>query len=409
MLARVIQVFVLVTGLVMLISPTINMLEALYIQKPLEGALVEAKRPKLEVPAVLSEDFQRKFTAWFEQHWGLRATAARFDNSFNYYVLHESRPDKGVQVGANQTLFLNEQIWFYNRQDNPREEILAFAKLTKLVQDALSARGKELLIVLLPSKTTLYANEIPNKWRLDRLELGSKRPCEANVYAPWVAAMTAASARFIDGRKLVETELAGQRDLVYVKTGRHLNAPAACIILDRGFDLLPNRLSIRRLDCRFERVLLPAPSEEEFDLLRLMNVWNDNPREPIAQMLPATVPDDDYLREAHLPNTIVVGSSFSWTLLKQADRNLALGRVVVLYYNTTLCLRDKTPFYDQQRPVPTPQSDEWRQLVIDDNELFLLPIVEEYIPFHNADFLMQLAEAFGIDTTPFKKILTPPP
>jgi hypothetical protein len=405
LLSRALRIFVLVVGLLLLTFPVINMIRPLYVERPIEGALVEARRPDIDPKAISNEDFQRQFTKWFEQQWGLRATMARLDNSFNYYALHEARPDKHVQVGKDDTLFLDEQIWFYNRNDDAREASKAFAKLARLVQDALAERGKEILFLLLPAKPTLFPDAFPSRWRLDLNNGERKRPCDGLVYEPWVEAMTRESVHFVDGRQLVASELADKRDLAYVKTGRHLNGPAACLVLDKGLALLP-KYSIPPLDCRYTRVLPETSADEEADLLRLLNIWNDKPRESMARTMPIEDPDPD--REAERPRTLVVGSSFSWTLVKEANRNHALGRIIVLYYNKTVCVRDEGMVdYLRQYEKPPVQSEEWRQLVLEDNDLFLLPLPEEYLALHNADFLMELAEALAIDISPFKKALTP--
>jgi hypothetical protein len=392
---RALQVVVLVVGLMLLVLPTANMLWPFYVERPLQGALAVRARPTLTAQSAFDEQFQKGFTAWYEQSYGVRATATRFDNEINFALLHETRPEKPVHVGRDDVLFLDEHLWFYSSRTDGRVASDAFAKLARLVQNALDQQGKELLVLVVPAKTTFYAAEVPPRWTLD---LGSKRPSETLLYEPFVEALAREGVRFVDGRKLLLTELAGRRELAYLPTGRHLNAPGACLILEKGLDLVRERVPVTPLDCRFESVRLPNLDEEEFDLLRLLNGFADKPANAIPQVL--HLPDRAPAKDA--PDALFVGSSFAWRIIKEAERNHAFGKTACFYYNKTVALRDGSPDF----PVPAADSPEWRELVFG-RRLIVLPLPEEYLPLHDADFLLQLAAALGVDARPFERALTP--
>lgn len=384
-MSRSLQIILLAIGVGLFVLPTTEMIVPWADERPLQGAVASVSRPPLRFEGLWSETWQRGVTAWFEQRYGLRPTATRFDNSLSYYVLGETRPDKPVKVGRGRVLFLNEHVWFFNRRDAPQAQLTKLARLARMAQTALAARGKAMIFLVLPAKTTYYPDAFPEAWSLP---FAGERPCDASVVRPFIEAFTQAGVVFVDGRAVI-ADKGLERDLVYPRTGRHMAAPAVCPILDRALALAREALvdaEIPPLDCRHTRGV-PELLVEELDLLRLLNVWGAKP-EPIAQMVAV---EERVPRERRV-DTVVVGSSFSWRIIYEAQRNHALGDLTLLYYNQSVVSSDSAPSV----PIPAPGSDAWRRLVLD-KKLFLLPLPEEYLPLHNADFLLQVVEALGLD------------
>lgn len=384
---RPLQIAVLALGLALLVLPTTAMVVPWATERPLQGAIVPAERPPLRLEGLWSEKYQKGLTAWFEQRYGLRATATRFDNSLSYYVLGETRPEKPVKVGRERVLFLDEHVFFHNRRDTPHAQSAKMARLARMAQAALAARGKAMVFVVLPAKPTYYPDAFPRGWSLP---LGRERPCDAAVVRPFIEAFEREGVIFVDGRAVIAAE-GLERELVYPRTGRHLAAPAVCPILERALSRAREILvdaELPPLDCRYARAVPASLWDEEFDLLRLLNVWGAKP-EAVAQMVKV----EERLPRERRVDTLVVGSSFSWRIIYEAQRNHALGDITLLYYNRSVAAHGDSEPSD---PVPRPGSEAWRRLVLD-KKLFLLPLPEEYLPLHNADFLLQVVDALGLD------------
>lgn len=379
---RVFPLVVLSVGFLLLLAPVLQMVRPFVDEKPLEGVVAAATPPAVKLHEIVSESFQRKLTAWFEQHYGLRPTATRLDNSINYWVFRETRPEKKVRIGADGVLFAEEQIVSHNCRTDYRTEAAAFAGVAKEVSSALHARGQELIVLVIPAKQAVYPAQVPAGWQLP---FAGRVPSETNIYEPFVEALGAAGVSFVHGRKVI----AGiDRDAVYSRTGRHVNGPGTCLVLEEGFRAIRDRLAVPELDCRFRRKTVSEKGiAGEFDLLRILNIWGDDPRDPVMEMVDVPRrPRDD------LPFTLIVGSSFSWQTAWELERNHAVGELFILFYNQTVQPRDGSPHYT----MPPPQSPAWRQLVIDKPKLYLLPLAEDFLPFEDADFLLQLADAFEI-------------
>lgn len=372
----------------LLVVPAINMVRPFLSQEPLYGVVANEQRPPLRLADVGSEEFQRRFSRWFDKNYGIRPTAARIDNSINYHVFHETRAEQPVKVGPSQMLFLNEQLWFHNRHDDPRAGIERFARAARKAQDLLAARGKSLVVMVIPSKTTVYRESVPSEWTLP---LPTPRPCDEQVYGAFVRQLVREGVTFVDGRALVDREFPPEkRDRVYSRTGRHLNAVPACRLVQDALDLARPQVqgaTIPPIDCSY--TMGPATDfvqGEETDLHRLLNIWTPRPNVPIAYM---TLPPER-IPVSERADLLVVGSSFAWRTVFEAERNKAFGRIHLFYYNKTVVDRDGRPFY----PVPSPKSEEWRRLVFE-KKVFLLPTPEEFLPDHNGDFLQELIDALS--------------
>jgi hypothetical protein len=156
---------------------------------------------------------------------------------------------------------------------------------------------------------------------------------------------------------------------------------------DRAFSiarpLLPN-VDVPSLDCRYELAADLPPDDDSLDLFRLLDVWGPHDPSPMPVM-PALPPRPAGER---LPDTLFVGSSFGWWMVREANRNHALGRTHFYYYNKT-----SYDSSDQEHPTPIrPFSPEWRRVTLS-KSLYIVDMPEEYLVAHNDDFFRQIAQA----------------
>lgn len=356
--------------LVILTTPALNMVMPLFAQAPLVGAVAKLSRPAMTLSSFFAESYQRAFSAYFEREYGARPLATRLDNSLNYWVFGEAASTGRVRVGTHDTLYLDEQLSYLNRRDAPAVQTIA-AKIAR-AQRLLLAEGKVLVVMVEPTKTSVWPDDVPAGWRLDGATAAGVR---SRISEPYVAALTRANVLFVDGRAVVASL---PREAVYTRTGRHVSPAASCAILAAALELarpLVNSAEIPPVDCRYE-MKAGGRLDEDFDLYLLLNIWAPHPTNavPIMEPAPERVPRE---RRA---DAMVVGSSFGWNIVYQAERIHALRHLYFHYYSTTLEDRDGGP----PRRVPL-RSAEWQALLAS-TTLFLYPIPEE--------FLIQDAEPF---------------
>jgi len=350
---------------------------------PLFGVEVDAKTPKLTLREVWTESFQRDAMLWFEQNWGLRGYAVRTDNTIVHGLFGEARSGQAV-VGRGGVLISDEDVKYVNRVDPP-EPSIAQAKNIARIQRKLRARGKVVIPVIIPSKTSFFRAAIPDGWK----RRGSYARPDENLYGAFTRALRAEGAAFVDGRALLGAEMPD--DHVFAPTGRHWRMSAGCRVLQAALDAarpdLPE-LGDDRFDCTTRVDPHASIEDEDYDLFRLLNVWEDKPAGIDVEVLAAPKAPGSL----RIP-TIFVGSSFVWKFVR-VSRELEVFQPSLFYYydssvvdTTTLMITKKVE----------PFTDDWRKDTFS-KRLFIVGILETYIPSDGERFLAELEKE--IDASP---------
>jgi hypothetical protein len=354
-------------------------------EPPLGGVTTPVPRPSLTASGVAKERFQKGYVAWFEANYGLRGTAVRLDSSLDYYVFQEAPAESRVRVGSEGVLYVDDDVGCYNHPAlvaDPGFEAIA-ARLAR-VQGLLRARGKSLVPLLTPSKTSLLPSQVPSAWRRD---LGEPRPIE-QAYRALARALDAAGVLYVDARALLGAEQAAQHVAMFTRRGRHWNALAACLVMADAMRvarvLMPGRV-LAEPDCSWTEATGLTIDSPEVDLLKLLNVWHPGPLPDTAPSMstrPVTSVDD-------APAALFVGTSFSFAVVAESERNRLFHDILVYYYNQTVLDRLGSP----GRPVDV-KSASWREQTLS-REVVIFEIPEWYFPGVNIEFLVQLEGALG--------------
>jgi hypothetical protein len=347
---------------------------------PLRGVTPTKPVPHLTLGAMLDESYQKSVVAWFEDHWSLKPLGVRLDNSISYWGFVEARPDKQVFVGRDDTFFMDEMIWEYNRDDTP--DVQPFVQRFVRADAAARARGKAFVLAILPSKAWVARNEFPPQWEAPR---ATPRPCDARTYEPFVAAMRASGVPFVDGRAVLEQLTKEDPWAVYPKTGRHLSTAASCMVMKDAWRAAARiGLDPSAVDCAY--TMTPTPfvvTDDDYDLFSLLNVWTP----PRADRIPHSTKPPPAERVANAPDTLFVGSSFVWRLVRELDRNRVLGHTHVFYYNKTAYDWDKP-----NDPFPVePETPRWREILLS-KQLYIVDMPEEFMLGHMGEFVDQLTK-----------------
>ena len=382
-MARALQILFVATCFAILVLPGFATVRPFFHQEPVVGVVEPASVPPLSLASASDEAFQRGFTNWFEQRYGLRPTATRIDGSIAYWLFGESPPDKSVHVGTRDVLFIDEQLGIYNHNGSGVNDAAIFATTFARAQKVMLERGQVLLYIIVPTKSSVWP-DVPRSWSLP---LGEPRPFVTKLTDPAVAELTRAGVRFVDGRRTLATLMRDRPDAVYAKSARHASSPAMCLLLDEAFAMARPLLTgwtIPPFDCSFT-MSDSAPLESvDYDLYRLLNIWPSRPRTPIPLVpeLPERVP------RSQRPNLFVAGSSFGWTILSEAKRNHAVGRTWFHYYMETL-LDFEVHGEARVKMGTKPWLD-----AISASPLIVMPVPEEYLSRSVDELAVPLLRAF---------------
>ncbi len=349
----------------------------------LDGSIAVHERPRFTRATWEDESFQPLFAAWFESRLGLRGAFAFADNTALYHAFHETKLGAPVKLGGDGVLLNDEDTLYFNRTDLPsREAFDAFAGRIAHLQKRLQQQGAAFVPVIIPSKTTLYPDRVDPKWRK---RISEPRPSDV-AYENLVRGLRAHGVAFVDARALLLAR-PEPRAYLYARGARHWSYLASCLATQRVFETygaLTGRAA-PSYACDYETRADAPWLHEDYDLLRLMNVWGaraDVDRDPVVFLRPAPA------QAVEPVSALFVGTSFCWNFLKDSARAGALGRTHFFYYNKRLF---DWPSSHEQTLVPG--SAAWRDAALG-KQLYVLDLFESYpIPPHATEAIEQLEAA----------------
>lgn len=351
--------------------------------RPLRGELAAAPQPALEWDSVLSERYQRETEAWFERRLGLKGTSIAADNAILYHAFRETKHGSTVRVGVDGVLFNDEDINYYNKHGG---ELPAPAYVDKLVdqmaevQARLRAQHRAFVPILIPAKTWLWRDKIPAPWKLP---IGDPPPTDTHVYRAFKAALERRGVAYVDLREEFAAA-AVPREQLWMPGARHWSAYGGCLALRRTATLFAELTGKPRPahDCVFERGK-PKAKSDDFDLLRLLNamfVYRGVDHIPAVRHAPPA-------GAATRPSVLFIGTSFCWTLLKDADASQLYGDLHMNYYNQTF-----VAWPADKHSAVEPATPRWRSVTLD-RELYVLDLFEGYLGAPGA-YVEQFLEQF---------------
>ena len=367
--------------------------------KHINGVYVHPPRPTLSLSTVTSEAFQIATTAWFEDRLGWKGYSVHVDNSILFHVFGETKPGANVRVGDDGVLFQPDDIYFFAKYAKGLQpdaaQIEAFVAKLARIQGRLKAMGRALVPVIIPSKTTVYRDAVPEQWRRD---VGDPPPTDTQIYTVFKAALDRHGVEYVDARAMMMAPGA-RRDLLWGRQARHWSYYGACLAL-REVAASYRELTRRPLGdypCDVTTTTTAPRWHDDYDLLRLLNAFGV-PRAP--EPVPVvSVPEVDPSIEK--PTALLVGSSFTWMLVRDAQRSGVLGKLHFNYYNNSIFdwptdRRVTTPW---QEPGGIPlevDSPAWRAATVG-KDLYVLDLFESYliIGSYSGDFLAQLEQTLA--------------
>src|SRR5262249_5592297 len=121
-----------------------------------------------------------------------------------------------------------------------RGRVDRLATMIAEIQTHLATEHRAVIPIIVPSKTSIYRDDVPAEWTRD---LGEPRPTDDLVYHAMRDAPDAPQVVYVDARELLATSRE-PRALLWPITGRHWSQYAACLALGevaRRFTALTGR------------------------------------------------------------------------------------------------------------------------------------------------------------------------
>lgn len=363
----------------LLLAPHANRITKLVPERKLHGAVKETQVVRPGWESIGSGAFQRATEERFNQRLPLRGWLVGLDAGLQLALLHETQPGSGVVVGEGGILYPESDVAFFNRPTAvSEEELRALAARVARVQRLLAARGQTLLLLVVPSKSSVYPAAIPPRWQRP---LTAPRPAD-ETYRGLIAALDAEGARYLDTRALL---VRADAPPAFPPAGRHWSERAACTVLQELGRRTEASLAtpLPPLAC----ALVPGlddPADDDHDLFRLTNALTPGPRASPTVRMQAEQ------HEGPRPTVLYVGTSFFWKLLQVALRTETFAEADYYYYNSK-----HHRFQGGLPVVPVePHTPAWRERTLS-RDLILVDAAEMFLPMAGSGFLEQLETALA--------------
>jgi SGNH hydrolase-like domain, acetyltransferase AlgX len=311
-----------------LLLPLFQMGSRLPIDYPLMGVETTSVPPTVSPRAWWDGTLQSEFETWLNQRIGFRGLLVRTANQINYTLFRELPQRSGTQVLLGQDGFLYEKVYIdsYNQEGvRPEDELRHVSMSTRRLQDRLAQDGIAFLLVIAPSKAEIYPEFLPDSADVEG------RPGRRTNYENMIGILNEDGVNLVDAHDLfLQWKEEPGTPLLYTKGGTHWNQYGAARIISRMTEKLKVLMgkdvpTMQVVGAVTNRTIVDSDN----DLAELVNLWSGRqlagPQiHPVMETTPGT----------HLPDLLVVGDSFVFTLTNQMDsEELYRKRDTYYYYN----------------------------------------------------------------------------
>jgi len=365
-----------------LLLPLFQMLTRLPLDYPLTGVENTSTRPVVGLEAWWNGTLQSEFDSWLNQRIGFRGLLVRTANQINYSLFRELPERKGTQVLLGQNGFLYEKVYVdsYNQNgQRPESELRNVSMSTRRLQDLLAADGIAFLLVIAPSKAEILPEYLP--------EVGdvAGRPERRTNYENMIGILRADGVNLVDAHDLfLQWKQEPDCPRLYTKGGTHWNQYGAARIISKIMDELKDLTgkdipTMQVVGAVTNRTIVGSDN----DLAELVNLWS-------ARQLagPQIHPVMETTQGSHLPDLLVVGDSFVFTLTNQMDREgLYRKRDTYYYYN-------RHYFYPVEPNVPLEKRHLDLLMELQGRDAVVIEVNEYWLPRIGFGFVRDLLRAY---------------
>ena len=293
---------------------------------PLHGRETRVKKPEWTLTTILNGSAARQFEEYFSQKVGFRGCVVRAVNQFHFSVFGRITGNMGTPVVLGNDNWLYEKAYVKNYSRafgiNNRSR-LAFVEGLKQLQDKLEERGIAFVLVISPSKPEIYPEHLPEKYQGRVIKEPSKR-----AYLMTRPELAAAGVNVFDVRFLFE-QLKPSTPFLFPKTGTHWSYYGSFLACQAMLDNLNETQGLSVPIPKLADVVMESPLGTDTDLLNILNLlWfgSDKNLQPYPKVTVSAAAMPNRL------NVLVVGDSFSFTLIDSLNLSRATKRVDLLYY-----------------------------------------------------------------------------
>jgi hypothetical protein len=290
-----------------LFIPMAQMKLELFDKQTLEGGITLAEKPEFKKEAYWDLSWQESVNKYVNDNFGFRTWCVRLINQIRYsFFSHTTAP--GVVVGKNGELFIESYIDDYiGRNYIGKSKIEENVTKIKRLQDSLSARGKDLIVVFAPGKASYYPELIPDRY------LRKKK--DSTNYSVYAQTFTSKQVNFIDLNKWFSEHKEKFKYKVYPQYGTHWNHYGMTVALDSIIKYIEHKRNINIPDLSYNIVNYSTGLKgNDFDIGILMNLLSPIKKDINPYPVYKVTNEKENVNYTK-PDVLVVGDSYWWCMV----------------------------------------------------------------------------------------------
>jgi hypothetical protein len=297
---------VILIALVLFI-PMAQMKLELFDKQTLEGGITIAEKPEFKKDTYWDLSWQEDFGKYVNDNFGFRTWCVKLINQIRYSFFNHTKAP-GVVVGKKGELFIESYIDDYiGRNYIGQSKINENVTKIKRLQDSLSARGKDLIVVFAPGKASYYPELLPDNYL--------RKQKDSTNYRVYAQAFAGKQVNFIDLNKWFFNNKANFKYKIYPKYGTHWNHYGMTVALDTIIKYIEHKRHINIPDLSYNIVNYSTKLKgNDFDIGILMNLLSPIKKDinpyPIYK-----ITDKKENTSYTKPDVLVVGDSYWWCVV----------------------------------------------------------------------------------------------
>jgi alginate O-acetyltransferase complex protein AlgJ len=282
--------------------------------RTLAGVTIKKERPQVCVASWMNGDLQKAVNSLTSEHFAGREALIRFYDQFLYCLFDRSYMCEGTIIdGKNHDLFGDTYLGDFGHYFKaiPNEEAEALAVMMRDLSKRLKELGSCFVFVITPSKTSLYPEDVPERF-LTKLKSGDRQRSNYEILLPF---LNKYQVPYVDGRQITIEHKEDIPLRAFAKTGNHWTRAVAffttaallkTIERESGREMPELSESVKSIDGR------PDDADDDlFGLLNLMEKPNQQYVHPIFR-----IPDNWSKRKGILT---FVGGSFCGQIINDLE------------------------------------------------------------------------------------------
>ncbi len=271
--------------------------------KPLDGAVEVAPNTVFSIKNWFSGSFQKEKEAYLNDNFRGRPYAVRLHNQYEYSCFGNIYA-RDVVEGKNGYLFEKGYISSYCGRDFKSEKANADAMVerTQKLSDWLHSKGKELIIIVAPSKASFTPENIPAEM--------SCEPTSDNGYQYSINLLRQTNINVIDLSAYFKAQKKQALYPLFTAYGVHWSSYGAAIAFDTTSHYIAKKLNTQLPDFKINAVktTCDCTDDTDCDLMRGMNLWKPK-KLPEKRAIPNISWNETPVSSQ---NALFIADSFMW-------------------------------------------------------------------------------------------------